>query len=68
MRRDISGENCIRLFSESPTNPQFYTSIFKTLGSLYQREWSRRTVLTRKHLLSSLCVRSVVLDTVEAQR
>lgn len=38
MRRDISGENYIRLSSESPTNPQFYTSIFKTLGSLYHRD------------------------------
>ena len=62
------GEILIRLSSMIPTKFKFCTSIFKTLGSLYSREWSRRMLLDKKHLSSSLCVRRIVLDAVEVQR
>lgn len=61
-------ESYVRLSCKPPTNLKFYASIFKTLGSLCCREWSRRMSLARKHLLSSLCVKSIVLEGMEIQR
>lgn len=55
-------EILIRLSSMIPAKFKLCTSIFKTLGSLYSRVWSRRMLLDKKHLSSSLCVRRIVLD------
>ena len=62
------GESDTSQSFKHPGNLKFYASVFEMLRSLCYREWCRRMLLARKHLLSSLRVRSAVLDTAEAQR